>query len=318
MNNALQHSSPASQAVGRNQPSTPLQWLAPLLAGDSTSQEVALAILDKQRGLTPAKAQEAPQVSALTRTEEGAIATSQALTNALLFTAAQFNVVRNMSDLQMAFLAEGLLELYWDWRFDEFLYVLREGVRQNWGKTYDRLDPPTMYEWCKAYLDARTIQIENDAFQAHQARKKFEKQPTKSELWQHPEFGSDYPDARAQLELLTDADLLATCQAYRAGQGTDQQFIADVAQEVINERRAAHYLARIGQAILGDEKQYATYAVEIESERRQREKAENRALRLAAAAGNNAAAGLPASPVPGLYDNLPDAPAFGFPSPSTP
>jgi len=217
--------------------------------------------------------------------------------------------VRNISELQLGYLAEDLLSLYWDWKFDEFLYVLREGVRQNWNKTYDRFDPPTMHEWCKAYLAARAIQIENDAFKAHQERKKAEKQPVKSELANHPLF--DYFGARAQLEALTDADLLATFNAYRPGKAADQQFVANVAQEVINQRRARLYLSRIGQAIVGDEKDFNTYAVEIESERREREKAEDHAMRLALATGNNAAAGLPASQVPGLYDNLPDAPAFG-------
>lgn len=298
MNNALQPSSQANQVVARSQPSTPLQWLAPLLAGDSTSQEVALAILDKQRGLTPAKAQESPQVSALTKTEEGAIAASQALTNALLFTAAQFNVVRNMSDLQMAFLAEGLLELYWDWRFDEFLYVLREGVRQNWGKTYDRLDPPTMYEWCKAYSAARELQIENDALRAHDALKKAELLPPKPNL-----NSRAYYELRAKLDKLSNQELV-NGEAYyqkKPNRTEEEEFKLFVATEMVNERRAAHYLAQIAQQL----------PPETASDRETEALAEARRVQLAVMRGDRAAAGLPASPIPGLYDNLPDAPAFG-------
>lgn len=217
-----------------------------------------------------------------------------------MFTAHQFNVVRNMSDMQMAFLAEDLLSLYWDWRFDEFLLVLREGVRQNWGKTYDRLDPPTMHEWCKAYQAARTLQIENEAFQAHQALKKAEALPVKSELRQHPQFGADYPDARAQLDKLSDADLAATLQAYRKGQAADQQFIADVAQEVLNDRRAAFYLAQLAKQL----------PAETASDREAEVQAEAHRVQVAMLRGDRAAAGLPASTVPGLYDDLPDAPAF--------
>jgi hypothetical protein len=256
--------------------------------------------LDKQRGLTPAKAQEAPQVSALTKSEQGAIAASQALTNALLFTAAQFNVVRNMSDLQMAFLAEDLLSLYWDWRFDEFLFVLREGVRQNWGKTFDRLDPPTMHEWCKAYAAARVLQIENEAFQSHQAHKKAELLPQKSDLRQHPQFGADYADARAQLDELSDDNLTATLNAYRKGQAADQQFIADVAQEVVNDRRATYYLAQIAKQLPAQTKADTEAEAAAEAHR----------VQAAMLRGDRAGAGLPASTMPGLYDNLPEAPSL--------
>jgi len=219
----------------------------------------------------------------------------------LLFTAAQFNVVRNMSDLQMAFLAEGLLELYWDWRFDEFLYVLREGVRQNWGKTYDRLDPPTMYEWCKAYAAAREIQIDNESFQAHEALKKAEKLPIKSDLRRHPQFGAHYGDARAQLDALSDADLKATWQQYRQLDGPENEFIAAVATEVVNDRRTLHYLSQIAK----------TLPAETASDRETEAEAEAHRVEAAYLRGDRGAAGLPASPVPGLYDNLPDAPAFG-------
>ncbi len=269
---------------------------------------MALAILDKQRGLTPAKAQLAPQVSALTRSEEGAIAASQALTNALLFTAAQFNVVRNMSDLQMAFLAEGLLELYWDWRFDEFLFVLREGVRQNWGKTYDRLDPPTMYEWCKAYALARELQIEDEAHQAYKAQKKAELLPARTELRRHPKFGRDYEGARAQLEALTDADLNATWREYRQLHGEENNFIADVATEVVNERRTTHYLSLIAKSLPS----------QTAAEREAEKQAEADHIKALLAAGDRQGAGLPMVSVPGLYDNLPDAPAFGTEPPTSP
>ncbi len=220
-----------------------------------------------------------------------------------MFTAHQFNVVRNMSDLQMAFLAEDLLALYWDWRFDEFLYVLREGVRQNWGKTYDRLDPPTMHEWCKAYLEARTIQIENEAFQAHQALKKAEKLPVKSDLRQHPQFGKDYDGVRQQLDALSDADLNATWRKYLTAQRPENKFIADVATEVVNDRRTLHYLSQIAK----------TLPAETASDREAEAEAEARRVEAAYVRGDRGAAGLPASSVPGLYDNLPDAPPFGTP-----
>ena len=233
-----------------------------MLAGDSSSQQVALAILDKQRGLTPAKAQQSPQVSALTRTEDGAADASQALTNALLFTAHQFNVVRNMSDLQMACLAEDLLALYWDWRFDEFLYVLREGVRQNWGKTYDRLDPPTMHEWCKAYREARAVQIEHEAHQAHEARRKAEGLPIRSELASTP----GYYALRERIAAQSDADLMkgGTYYASLEAPTEEQAFKLAVATEIWQERMAAQQLAALADSLPGSGLPTARELAELE------------------------------------------------------
>ena len=220
-----------------------------MLAGDSDSEAVALALLDKQRGLTPTKAQLSPQVSGLTKTEEGAVAASQALTNALLFTAHQFNVVRNLTDLQMACLAEDLLALYWDWRFDEFIYVLREGVRQNWGKTYDRLDPPTMHEWCKAYAAARAVQIEAESYQAHQAQKKAATQPLRSELAGEP----GYQAIRAKIEALDDDALYAGgCHYASIEDPTPEQALKlAVASEVWRERQASAELRQLANSLPG-------------------------------------------------------------------
>jgi len=226
---------------------------------------------------------------------------SKALTNALMFTAHQFNVVRNMSDLQMAFLAEDLLSLYWDWRFDEFLYVLREGVRQSWGKTYDRFDPPTMHEWCRAYVAARTVQLDQEAYQTHQGFKKTELLPPK------PPYNSQaYYALRAALDKLSNQELVDGEAWYecRATRTEEQEFKLFVAKELVNERRATHYLLQIAR-------QFPEVAGKTPVERRAAERAEDHALELALLRGDRAAAGLPAEPVPGLYDNLPEAPVFG-------
>ena len=237
-----------------------------MLSGDGSSETVALAILDRQRGLTPALAMQSPQISGLIKQETGAMETAQALSNALLYTAHQFNVVRNMASLQMGILADELLELYWYWRFDEFLYVLKEGVRQTWGKTYDRLDPPTVHGWCKEYEQVRDAVVEHAANGRHLSYKKAER-AFQSRL----ATGHDAQALRAELDALDTQTLVNGLAHYehrwREAAGTactcdvdgvpyyeanpclpeaDLRKLA-VATELVAQRRAAHYLAQFGQ-----------------------------------------------------------------------
>lgn len=110
---------------------------------------LVLSLLAKQRGLTPAKARESPQVAGLRRYDEDG--TAEALCNLLIFTAQQLNVVRNLTNLQVVLLSQKLLDRYWHWRMDEFMHVFTEGVAGTWGKVYDRLDPGIVQEWCTQY-----------------------------------------------------------------------------------------------------------------------------------------------------------------------
>lgn len=114
-----------------------------------------------QRGLTPAKALTSPQVGVLSRADPGGLA--EALGNLLTFTALQFNVVRNLTDLQIQLLAADLPSRYYHWRIQEFVYVMREAVAGKWGKVYDRLDPPTVHDWCTAYAAEEQAQAVADA-----------------------------------------------------------------------------------------------------------------------------------------------------------
>jgi hypothetical protein len=119
------------------------------------------AVVALQRGLTPAKALASAQVGVLHRADPGGLA--EALGNLLTFTALQFNVVRNLSDLQIQLLATDLPSRYYHWRIQEFVYVMREAVAGKWGKVYDRLDPPTVYDWCSAYAAEEQAQAVADA-----------------------------------------------------------------------------------------------------------------------------------------------------------
>ncbi|MBH8569376.1 hypothetical protein [Hymenobacter negativus] len=171
---------------------------------DSPS-ELAMAVASKWRGLTPALAQQSAQVSALTKTggEEVAASTVEALGNLLTFAAAQFNIGKNFNDVQLALLANDMLERYWHWRFDEFVFVLKEAVGGRYGTTYDRIDAPTVHGWCAVYEQERSALLDAEAQRRHKTFRLGEaNREALLPLEQMPELYF-----RAKLEAMPDAEL---------------------------------------------------------------------------------------------------------------
>lgn len=210
-----------------------------------------MALAAKWGSLTRQNVQQSPQVAALVKADGGALAGDavEALGNLLNFAAQQFNVGKNLNDVQIALLASEMLRIYWHWRFDEFSFVLREAVAGRYGTTYDRIDAPTVHEWCAKYEADRNIMQAQQVEQEAQAHKLTEQQAPRSELAEHPRFGDEYQGVRAQLEALNDGELNATWRHYLTAQRADNKFIAAVATEVVNERRKAHYLRQLAERV---------------------------------------------------------------------
>lgn len=225
---------------------TGVHSLEPLLNSNDPGKRVML-LIKQWRGLTPAIAQQSAQVSSLSAQAAGD--TAEALGNLLTFAAAQFNVGKNLNDVQIALLASEMLRIYWHWRFDEFSFVLREAVAGRYGTTYDRVDAPTVHEWCAKYEADRNATQAQQGEQEARAYKLAEQQAPRSELAAHPKFGADYANARAQLEALDDGELNATWRHYLTAQREDNKFIAAVATEVVNERRKVHYLRQLAERV---------------------------------------------------------------------
>ena len=68
--------------------------------------------------MTPTKARQSAQISGLRKADEASLA--EALSNLLIYTAQQLNVVRNLTNVQVLLLSQQLMERYWRWRIDEF------------------------------------------------------------------------------------------------------------------------------------------------------------------------------------------------------
>ncbi|TGE05592.1 hypothetical protein [Hymenobacter fodinae] len=121
---------------------------------DRVAQHPALALrlARRQGALTPEIARTSPQISGLSR--QAPEATSEALSNLLTFAAAQLNVVRNLTNVQIALLTMDLMKRYYYWRLDEFIVMLREGIAGRLGeknRILDRFDAQVVGQWCIAY-----------------------------------------------------------------------------------------------------------------------------------------------------------------------
>lgn len=231
-----------------------------LNAGENpaSNTELALAISDRQTGLSIARALESPQVSVLSREAPGEIA--EALGNVLTFYAQYFNVVRNITDVQIMLLVPDLLERYWNWHFDEFLVVLKEGVAGRWGKAYDRLDPATVHEWCRQYDEVRGAELERQA-------QREVKQHVLAERTTAPKRYDNEHAFRSHLETLTDEELRKGIAWYE--QHPEDEF-AEVklrlAGEVLLDRKRLELL----KAVLRKGSDADTYAREASEEEYQR------------------------------------------------
>lgn len=207
--------------------------LAPLLSGEGNN--IALNVADKWRGLTPARARESAQVSALTKLDRAtANDAAEALANLLSFTANLFNIGKNMNDVQVGLLADDMLERYWSWRFDEFAYVLKEAVGGRWGTTYDRIDAATVHGWCQKYEAQRTEQLEADAERKHKAHRLAEANREKIEA-----EAMELLYFKAKLAAMSDEQLLAGIRFYEAHPAAPHAEIKiDAARDVLAERVA--------------------------------------------------------------------------------
>lgn len=210
--------------------------LGPLLAVPGSS-ELALAIADKWRGLTPATARQSAQVSALTKTDpELADDAAEALANLLTFAAGQFNVGKNLNDVQLALLAADMLERYWHWRFDEFAYVLREAVGGRYGTTYDRIDAPTVHGWCARYEAARGELIEAEAERQRKAHRLAE--VNRAALLPPDQMPLFY--LRAKLEAMSEAALAQGISYYlRHAEAENAAAKKALAEQILAERARA-------------------------------------------------------------------------------
>lgn len=80
--------------------------------------------------------------------------------------AALLNVGKNLKPHQIEFIAvEILQEFYW-LNVGELRYIMKQGVRGEYGEVYDRIDTIVVFGWIEKYLEVRTEIAANMAMRA--------------------------------------------------------------------------------------------------------------------------------------------------------
>ena len=65
-----------------------------------------------------------------------------------------------MTDQQIAYCAEMIIEKYFYFKISEIRYVFRQAIMGSYGQLFDRLDTMTIMTWLTAYESERAIEIE--------------------------------------------------------------------------------------------------------------------------------------------------------------
>ncbi|RFP65911.1 hypothetical protein D0N36_06825 [Hymenobacter lapidiphilus] len=127
-----------------------------------------MALLSAMMEVRPELALAGPQLSALRAAD--AAAPVQATARLLAYVDGMFNFADNkrLNTLQVSMLANDLVQRYWRLKFDELVYVLREGANGRY-HTFDRIDAGVIHGWFAEYLAERDALLEVQIHNEHVA-----------------------------------------------------------------------------------------------------------------------------------------------------
>ena len=91
-------------------------------------------------------------------------------------TARSFNITRNIEPGQIIELVETLNSEYYYLKLSEVFYILKQAKLGKFGKTYERLDEPTILSWFNTYVEERFEISEQESLKKHEKITSHEKQ----------------------------------------------------------------------------------------------------------------------------------------------
>ena len=83
-------------------------------------------------------------------------------------TARAFNLTRNIEPAQIEVLVEDLQQEYFWMKLSEVFFVLKQARMGRNGKTYERIDQPTIMGWFNEYAEERLTIAETESMQKHE------------------------------------------------------------------------------------------------------------------------------------------------------
>ncbi len=124
--------------------------LITLILQSSQHPESALQLIELQAAMTPALAlSTGEQLSVLEKQDKKVLL--KALSALITQLRQSLNVGKNLDTLQVYECASLLMEKYWYFRLEEFVYVFKQVKLGKYGKVYDRLDVQVISEWLHLY-----------------------------------------------------------------------------------------------------------------------------------------------------------------------
>lgn len=82
-------------------------------------------------------------------------------------TARAFNIARNIEPIQVVDTVETIQQEFYYLKLSEVFYVLKQAKMGYFGKTYERIDEPTIIGWFQSYAEERMQMAESESLQKH-------------------------------------------------------------------------------------------------------------------------------------------------------
>ncbi len=223
-----------------------------------------MGLLNAMMAIRPQQALNGPQLSGIRRADPAAPA--QAVARLLGYVDSMFNFADNkrFNTAQVSLLANEIVSDYWYLKFDEVVYVLRQGAKGKY-HTFDRIDAGVIHGWFNEYL------VEREALVAAAAQEEARLHRLAEQATRKPRYANEH-EVRAYLNGLSDDELLRGIDYYQRNPSEAQAAIKlALATEVLLDRKKMQMLKNaVGQP---DETGH-TFAEELSEEDYRRYRAE--------------------------------------------
>ena len=92
-----------------------------------------------------------------------------AIVEIISFAAALVNTERNLTPMQVEYIAAEIMEQYFYLTLGDIRFLMKQGIAGKYGEIYGRLDVPVVMGWVEKYADDRANHAETRSAQVHKS-----------------------------------------------------------------------------------------------------------------------------------------------------
>lgn len=96
---------------------------------------------------------------------DGATKVSMILSGGIASLSDAYNIGKNLTTEQMMDISDAILADYPTMKLAEFMYFIQKAKKGEYGKAYDRMDMPTVFEWLHKFFAEKDELIENKRYE---------------------------------------------------------------------------------------------------------------------------------------------------------